>query len=57
MGLRGFDFNFFDEEEEGVGIESLSYYPYLLMLMNLWPGYWKTQLRRTKQKVDEDNGI
>ena len=26
------------------------------MLIKLCPGYWKTQLKRMNQKVDEDNG-
>ena len=26
------------------------------MLIKLWPGNWKTQLKRTNQNVDEDNG-
>ena len=25
------------------------------MLIKIWPGYWKTKLNRTNQKVDEDN--
>ena len=31
IGLRGFDFNLFDEDEEGVGKEVLSEYTYLLI--------------------------
>ena len=56
IGLRGFDFNFFDEYEEGFVREESSDYPYLLMLIKLWPGNRKTQLKRKNQKVDEDNG-
>ena len=37
-------------------IEGLSEYPYLLILMKLWPGYWKNHLERINMKVDEDNG-
>ena len=43
IGLREFDFNFFDKYEEGVVRKGLIYYPYLLMLMNIWPRYWKNQ--------------
>ena len=56
IGLRGFDFNVFDQDEEGVVREGSSKFPYLLMLINLWPGNWKTQLKRMNQKLDEDNG-
>ena len=56
IGLRGFDFNFFDEDEEGVVREGSIDFPYLIMLSKLWPGNCKTQLKRVNQKVDEDNG-
>ena len=45
IGLRGFDFNIFNEDEEGVVREGCSE-PYLLMLIKLWPGYWISQLKR-----------
>ena len=56
IGLRGFDFDFFDEDEEGVVREGYSEFPYLLMLINIWTGNWNTQLNSVNQKVDEDNG-
>ena len=56
LGLWGFDFNYFGGDEEGVVREGSSEFSYLLMLIKLWPGNWKTQLIRTNQKVDEDNG-
>ena len=56
IGLRGFDFDFFDEDEEGVVREGYSEFPYLLMLIKLWAGNWNTQLNSVNQKVDEDNG-
>ena len=56
IGLRGFDFNIFDEDEKGVEREGSSEFPYLLMLIKLWPGDWINQLKRTNQKVDEDSG-
>ena len=40
--LRGFDFNLFDEDDKGLGREGSSEFPYVLMLINLWPGDWKT---------------
>ena len=55
IGLRGFDFNFFDEDEKGVGREGSGEFPYLLMPINLWHVYWNTQLKSMNQKGDEDN--
>ena len=56
IGLWGLYFNFFDEDEEGFVIEGSSEFPYVLMLINIWPGNWNTQFKRTNQKVDEENG-
>ena len=56
IGLRGFDFNIFDEDEEGVVREEICG-PYLKMLIKLWPGDWIDQLKSMNQKVDEDNGM
>ena len=39
IGLRGFYFNVFDEDDEGVVREGSSEFPYLLMLIKIWPGY------------------
>ena len=55
IGLRGFDFHIFDEDEEGVVREECSE-PHLKMLINLWPGYWIDHLKRMNRKVDEENG-
>ena len=46
---------FFNEYEKGEVIEVLSVYPYLSMLMNLWPGYWKNNLECMNMKVEEEN--
>ena len=40
----------------GVGKELLIEYPYLLILIKIWPGYWNNQSERMNTKVDEDNG-
>ena len=45
IGLRGFDFNIFDEDEEGVVREG-SIETYLIMLIKLWPGDYISQLKR-----------
>ena len=55
IGLRGFDFNIFDEDEEGVVREEYNG-PYLKILIKLWPGDWIDQLKRMNKKVDEANG-
>ena len=55
IGLRGVDFNIFDEDEEGVVREECSG-SYLKMLIKLWPGDWIDQLNRLNQKVDKENG-
>ena len=46
----------FGKDDKGVGREGLSEYPYLLMLMKLWPGDCENQFKRMNMKVDEDNG-
>ena len=56
IGLWGFDLKFLDEDEEGVVREGSSDFPYLIMLIKLWPGNWNNQLKRMNQKADEDNG-
>ena len=56
IGLLGFDFKIFDKDEEGVVRDGSSEFPYLVMLINLWPDNWNTQLKRMNKKVDKDNG-
>ena len=56
IGLWGFDFNLFNEDEEGFVRKGSSEFPYLIMLIKIRPGNWKTLLKRMNQKVDEDNG-
>ena len=46
IGIMGFNFNFFDEDEEGVVRELLIEYPFLLMLMKISPSNWKNQFER-----------
>ena len=55
IGLRGFDFNISDEDEEGFGREECSG-PYLKTSIKLWPGDLIDQLKRMNRKVDEENG-
>ena len=52
----GVQFNLIDEDKKGVGREGYIEFLYLLMLIKLWTGDWKTQLKRMTQNVDEYNG-
>ena len=52
IGVWDFDFNVFDQYEEGVVREVSSEFPCLLILIYLWPGNWKTHLKRMNQNVD-----
>ena len=45
IGLREFDFNIINEDEEG-DVREGSNDPYLLMLIKLWPRDWIGQLKR-----------
>ena len=54
--MWGFDFNVFNKYEEGVVREGSSEFTYLIMLIKLCPGNWKTQLKRMNHKVDGENG-
>ena len=56
IGLRGFDFNFFDEDEKRVVREESSEFPHLLTLIKICHGDWNTQFKRMNLKVDEENG-
>ena len=44
------------KNKRGLVREGSSGFPYLLILIQIWPGNWKTQLKRMTQKFDEDNG-
>ena len=39
IGIRGFDFILFDEDREGCVGGDVKEFPYLLMIIKLWPGY------------------
>ena len=36
--------------------EGLTAYPYLLMVIHLWTGYWYNHLESMDMRMDEDNG-
>ena len=55
IGLRGFYYNLF-EEEEGVGtINGLDGYPYLKHIIDFWPGYWFNQMEKVDVAVGMNN--
>ena len=47
IGLRGFDYKLFEEEEGGGTREVLYGYPYLNHLIHFWPGDWLKQMAKT----------
>ena len=52
IGLRGFYYKIFEEEEGGGTREGLDAYPYLKHIIQLWPGDWVNQMEKsTKQLV------
>ena len=44
IGLRGFYYKIFEEEEGGGTREGLDAYPYLKHIIQLWPGDWMKQM-------------
>ena len=56
LGIRGFDFNLFDEDMEVYVKGDVKELPYLLMLVKLWHGYLKEQIYRINKNLDKDNG-
>ena len=46
IGLRGFDYKLFEEEEGGGNREGLYGYPYLTNLILLWSGDWVNQMEK-----------
>ena len=56
IGLRRLDFNFFYKDKKGVGREGSREFPYLIMLIKIWTGDWKDNLKTMNLKVNEENG-
>ena len=55
IGLRGFDYKSFEEEEGGGTREGLDGYPYLKHLSQLWPGYCVMQMAKMNETVGMKN--
>ena len=57
IGLRGFDYKLFDEEEGGGTREGLDGYPYLRHIIQLWPGDWVKQMAKMNEAVGMKNRV
>ena len=49
IGLHGFDYILFEEEEGGGTRKVLGRYPYLKHLIQLWPGNWVKQMAKMNE--------
>ena len=57
IGLSGFGYKLFEEEEYGGIQEELDGYPYLVHLINFWKVYWCNQVENMNQAVGEKNRL
>ena len=57
IGLRGFDYKLFEEEEVGGTREGKDGYPYLKHLIQLWPDYWLRQMEKMNEAVCMNNRV
>ena len=48
IGICGFDYKLFEEEEGGREQEGLDGYPYLKYLIQLWPGDWLRRMEKNE---------
>ena len=55
IGLHGFDYTLFEEQEGGVTREVLDGYPYLKHLIELWRGDWAKQIEKMDEAVSMKN--
>ena len=57
IGLRGFDYKLF-EEEDGRGTREVLYgFSYLKHLIQLWPGDWVRQMKKINEVVGMKNSF
>ena len=57
IGLHGFDYILFEEEEGGGTRKGLGRYPYLKHLIQLWPGNWAKQMAKMNEAVGMKNSF
>ena len=51
IGLRGFDYKLFEEEEGWGARDGLYGYPYLKHLIQLWQGDWVKQMAKNNEAI------
>ena len=57
IGLHGFDYSLFEENEGGGKREGLDGSPYLKHLIKLWPGYWVIHMGKMNEAVCMKNCV
>ena len=57
IGLCGFDYKLFEEEEGGGVRQRLDVYNYLKHLIQLWPGDWVNQMSKMNEMVGMNNRL
>ena len=57
IGLRGFDYKLFEEEEGGGSREGLEGYTYLKHLIQLWSGVWVSRMAKMNEAVCMKNRV
>ena len=57
IGLRGFDYKLFEEEEGEVTREGLDGYPYWKHLIQLWSGDWVKQMEKMNEAFGMKNYV
>ena len=57
IGLCGFDYKLFEEEEGWGKRKGLDGYPYLKHLIKLWPGDWVKQMANMNEAVGMNNRV
>ena len=51
IGLRGFDYKLFGEEEGGGTRKGFDSYPYLKHIIKLWPCDWENQMAKIMNRL------
>ena len=57
IGLRGFYYKLFEEEDGGGTREGLDGYPYLKHLIQLWPCDWVKKMKKMNEAVGTKNSV
>ena len=55
IGLQGFDYKFFEEEEVVWVGKRIDWYPHSKHLIELCPGAWEEQLEKNNEQVHGKN--